>query len=141
MTIMTFTESELAYLESQPIGRLATIQKDGSPQVSPIGFSYNAELDCIDIGGFNMSRSAKYRNVARSGRVSLVVDDLASRDPWRVRCLEIRGDAEAVPDPGTPTPGHDRSLIRIRPRRIISFGIEDTDQAPHEMTSHNRDVA
>ena len=94
------TQSELAYLESQPIGRLATIQKDGSPQVSPIGFRYNAELDCIDIGGFNMSRSAKYRNVARNGRVSLVVDDLASRDPWRVRCLEIHGEAEAVPDPG-----------------------------------------
>jgi pyridoxamine 5'-phosphate oxidase family protein len=140
MTPMTFTDAEVTYLESQPLGRLATVQADGSPQVSPVGFSYNAELGTLEIGGFNMSRSQKYRNAARDGRVALVVDDLVSRQPWRVRCLEIRGVAEAIPDPGTPAPGHDSSIIRIRPRRVISFGIEDPDQEPHRMTSHNRDV-
>ena len=46
-----------------------------------------------------MTRSRKYRNVADNGlRVAFVVDDLRSRDPWRVRCLEIRGTAEVVPD-------------------------------------------
>ncbi len=138
---MTFTEAEMAYLESQPLGRLATVQADGSPQVSPVGFSYDKASDTIDIAGFNMSRSQKYRNVERNGRAALVVDDLVSRQPWRVRCLEIRGTAEAVPDPGgQPTPGHDASRIRIRPRRIISFGVEDPDQEPHAMTSNNRDV-
>ena len=128
---MTFTEAELAYLDSQPLGRLATVNRDGSPQVSPIGFSYNEEFGTIDIGGFNMSRSAKYRNAAAHEAVAIVVDDLASRDPWRVRCLEIRGVAEVVPDPGgDPQPGRDSALIRIHPRRIISFGVEDQDQEP-----------
>jgi pyridoxamine 5'-phosphate oxidase family protein len=137
---MTFSAAELAYLESQPIGRLATVNRDGAPQVSPVGFSHNAELDTIDIGGFNMSRSQKYRNAAAHEAVAIVVDDLASRDPWRVRCLEIRGVAEVVPDPGDPQPGRDSSLIRIHPRRIISFGIEHPDQEPHLMTSSNRDI-
>jgi pyridoxamine 5'-phosphate oxidase family protein len=140
MTTMTFTASELSYLGSQPIGRLATVRQDGSPQVSPVGFNYNEEFGTIDIGGFNMSNSRKYHNVMHNDRVAFVVDDVASKQPWRVRCLEIRGTAEVVPDPGTPTPGHDSSLIRIRPRRIISFGIEHPDQEPHLMTSSNRDV-
>jgi pyridoxamine 5'-phosphate oxidase family protein len=137
---MTFTDAELAYLGSQPLGRLATIRPDRTPQVSPVGFSFNKETGTIDIGGFNMSRSQKYRNVGQHERVAFVVDDLVSRDPWRVRCLEIRGIAAAVPDPGDPQPGQDSSLIRIRPRRIISFGIEHPDQEPHEMTTSNRDV-
>jgi pyridoxamine 5'-phosphate oxidase family protein len=137
---MTFTEAELAYLDSQPIGRLATVRSDGSPQVSPVGFSYNAEFGTIDIGGFNMSRSQKYKNAAAHEAVAIVIDDLVSRDPWRVRCLEIRGRAEVVPDPGDPQPGRDSSLIRIHPRRIISFGVEHPDQEPHAMTSNNRDV-
>jgi pyridoxamine 5'-phosphate oxidase family protein len=136
-----FSPAELAYLEDQTLGRLATINQDGAPQVSPVGFSHNEGLDTIDISGFNMSRSAKYRNVAHNDRVAFVIDDLASTDPWRVRCLEIRGVAEAIADPGEPKPGQDKSLIRIHPKRIISFGIEHPDQAPHEMTTSNRDVA
>jgi pyridoxamine 5'-phosphate oxidase family protein len=38
---MTFSGPELAYLGTQRLGRLATVQSDGSPQVSPVGFSYN----------------------------------------------------------------------------------------------------
>ena len=41
-----------------------------------------------------MSKSQKFRNVARNPKVAFVVDDITSRDPWRVRCLEIRGTAE-----------------------------------------------
>lgn len=128
---MTFHDFELQYLASQPLGRLATVQPDGTLQVSPVGFGYNAELGTIDIGGYRMTRSRKYRNVAENGRVAFVVDDLRSRDPWRVRCLEIRGTAEVVPD---------RELIRIHPQRVISFGIEDPDSEPHAMTVHARDV-
>jgi pyridoxamine 5'-phosphate oxidase family protein len=137
---MTFSDPELAYLGTQRLGRLSTLKADGAPQVSPVGFRYNEELSTIDIGGFSMSTSQKYRNVKSDGRVAFVVDDVASIDPWRVRCLEIRGVAEAVPDPSDPTPGRDGSIIRIRPGRIISFGIDQSDQAPHELTPNNRDV-
>jgi pyridoxamine 5'-phosphate oxidase family protein len=56
-----------------------------------------------------------WRDVARSGRAAVVIDDLASVDPWRPRAIEVRGRAEALPAPG--------ALIRIHPERIVSWGI------------------
>lgn len=134
-----FTDPELDYLASQRLGRLATVQPDGTLQVSPVGYRYNAELATIDIGGFAMSASRKFRNVAADNRVAFVIDDVVSTSPWRVRCLEIRGSADAVQDPDV-APGQDDSVIRIRPRRIISFGIDEPDQEPHLLTANNRDV-
>jgi pyridoxamine 5'-phosphate oxidase family protein len=137
---MTFTSGELEYLASQRLGRLATAKPDGTLQVSPVGFRYNPDGGTIDIGGYHMSSSRKFRNVADNGRVAFVVDDVASVQPWRVRCLEIRGRGEAIEVPGA-TAGADGSIIRIHPERIISFGIEDLDTEPHLLTPHNRDVA
>jgi pyridoxamine 5'-phosphate oxidase family protein len=136
-TFMSFTSVELAYLASQRLGRLATVQPNGTLQVSPVGFHYNSGTGTIDIGGFNMASSRKFRNVADNGRVAFVVDDIASVEPWRVRCLEIRGDAEAV---AAPADGSSGPIIRIHPSRIISFGIDDLDHAPHELVPNNRDV-
>jgi pyridoxamine 5'-phosphate oxidase family protein len=135
---MTFTPAELEYLAGQPLGRLATAQPDGTLQVNPVGFRYNAETGTIDIGGFGMSRSRKFRNVADNGRVAFVVDDVPSTDPWRVRCLDVRGVGEAVAAPAG-APG-DAAIIRVHPRRIIGFGIEDPDVAPHEMVPNARTV-
>ena len=131
---MSFTAAELAYLATQRLGRLATAQPDGTLQVSPVGFRYNSSLGTIDIGGWRMEASRKYRNVADNGRVAFVVDDLPSVHPWRVRCLEIRGVAEAVQPPGGD------AVIRIHPRRIISFGIDDPDSEPHALVPSKRDV-
>ena len=138
---MNFTEQETEYLASQRLARLATVQADGTPQVSPVGFSYRPELGVIDIGGFDMSRSQKFRNVLHEPRVALVVDDIVSLEPWRVRCLEIRGVAEALVDPAGPTPGHDGSIIRVHPRRVISFGIDQADVAPHLLVPNKRNVS
>ncbi|MFE3289260.1 PPOX class F420-dependent oxidoreductase [Rhodococcus sp. NPDC059234] len=80
---MAFTDAELHYLAGQPLGRLATAQPDGTLQVSPVGFRYNARTDTIDIAGRNTAASRKFRNVADNGRVAVVVDDLASVNPWR----------------------------------------------------------
>lgn len=112
----TFTRNEIEYLESTVLGRLATVGRDGTPHVAPLGFSYNAELDTIDVGGFNMERSKKFRDVRRSGRAAIVVDDLASTEPWRPRGIEVRGSAEALEDP--------RPLIRIHPERIVAWGLD-----------------
>lgn len=88
---MVFAPSEIAYLTGQRLGRLATVQEDGTLQVSPVGFSYNADAETIDIRGYNLARSQKYRNIGHNGRAAFVVDDVPSVDPWRVRCVEIRG--------------------------------------------------
>ena len=53
---MPLTGSEIEYLETQQLGRLATIQPDGSPQVKPVGFRYNAELGTIDVVGAGPTR-------------------------------------------------------------------------------------
>ena len=137
---MSFTDAELAYLGTQRLGRLATAQPDGTLQVSPVGFSYNGSTGTIDIGGFNMAASRKFRNVADNGRVAFVVDDIASVDPWRVRCLEIRGQAEAITAPADSAARTAGAIIRIHPRRIISFGIDGPDREPHELVASNRDV-
>jgi pyridoxamine 5'-phosphate oxidase family protein len=139
-----FSDAELEYLATAELARLATVRADGSPQVSPVGFAYHAEHRAIDIGGFGMSRSQKFHNVRANNRVALVIDDIVSRDPWRVRCLEIRGRAEAITDPTDSgidnSHGLDHAIIRVHPDRIISFGVDRTDQDPEDMTAHNRDV-
>ncbi len=119
-----FTDVERSYLASQRLGRLATVAPDGSPQNSPVGFRYNQVAGTIDIHGYNLGASRKFRNVAATGAVSLVVDDIASLDPWRVRGLEIRGNAAAVSDEDPPAAHLSREVIRIRPRRIISWGLD-----------------
>ena len=114
-----FTEAELEYLHSQKLGRLATVNQRGEPQVAVVGFSYNPELDTIDIIGHDMANSQKYRNIARNGLVSLLVDDVLP--PWKPGSLEIRGLAQAVPDGQTRNPDLSPAMIRIIPRRIIGW--------------------
>lgn len=123
---MTFTTAELSYLESQPLGRLATVAPDGTVQNSPVGVFVNAELGTIDIGGHRLGATKKFRNI-RSGsdKVAVVVDDLVSTAPWTVRCLEIRGHAEALTDQPPPRPGFSREVIRVHPDVVFSYGIED----------------
>ena len=130
---MVFNETELAYLTSQRLGRLATTQPNGTLQVSPVGFTYNNATSTIDISGFNLEKSRKFRNIADNGRAAFVVDDLVSVQPWRVRCIEIRGVAEALTTPNGP-------LIRLHPRRIISFGIDEPDVEAHSLRTNSRDV-
>jgi len=112
------------YLSSQRLGRLATVDANGAPQNNPVGFRYNAELGTIDVGGRNMGASRKFRNLATNPKVAFVVDDIASVQPWRVRCVEIRGHAEALRDQGPYMAGMSAELIRIYPDRVISFGLE-----------------
>jgi pyridoxamine 5'-phosphate oxidase family protein len=140
---MTFKSHELDFLRQAELGRLATIQPNGTPQNSPVGFSYNESLGTIDIAGYRMSKSQKFRNIARNDKVAFVVDDITSRDPWRVRCLEIRGiaeQAEIPPSHGAAGDELDTAIIRVTPRRIISFGIDDQVSEPHQLQADRRDV-
>ncbi|WP_063128301.1 PPOX class F420-dependent oxidoreductase [Nocardia fusca] len=119
----TLTRDHIDYLAGQRLGRLATVAPDGAPQNNPVGFRYNPELGTIDIAGWNMGRSRKFRNLARNNRVAFVVDDIASVQPWRVRCLEIRGTAEALTETVTYIGPEESELIRIHPERVIAFGL------------------
>jgi pyridoxamine 5'-phosphate oxidase family protein len=94
-----FTQAELRYLGERRLARLATVSKDGTPHVTPVGFSHNPDHDSIDIGGFELEQTKKYRDIQRTGRAAVVIDDNPSVDPWRVRGIEIRGPAEALVRP------------------------------------------
>jgi pyridoxamine 5'-phosphate oxidase family protein len=140
---MTFKPYEIEFLRGTALGRLATVQPNGTLQNSPVGFTFNETLGTIDIFGFHMSKSQKYRNVAGNPTVAFVVDDIVSTDPWRVRCLEIRGTAEqadAPPSLGAAGDELDKAIIRVTPRRIISFGIDTPDVDPHLLEMDARDV-
>jgi pyridoxamine 5'-phosphate oxidase family protein len=119
-----FTDSELAYLAGQRLGRLATIGPSGAPQNNPVGFSVNAELATIDIFGFNLAKSKKFRNLKGNPNVAFVVDDLASVDPWVVRGVEVRGTAEALDGVKPPIAHMSSQVIRVHPKRIISWGVD-----------------
>ena len=127
---MTFKSHELDFLRRAELGRLATIRPDGRPQNSPVGFTYNEALGTIDIAGYRMSKSQKFRNIARNDNVAFVIDDITSRDPWRVRCLEIRGTAEALVDQQTPGAHLSSQIIRVHPDRIISWGLDSRRPVP-----------
>ena len=120
---MVFTDAEVEYLGSQRLGRLATLRPDGTLQNSPVGFAVNAEAGVIEIRGRDLGNSRKFHNVAANGQVALVVDDIASTDPWVVRCVEVRGVADALSGQAQPDSYVSGEVIRMRPRRIISWGL------------------
>jgi pyridoxamine 5'-phosphate oxidase family protein len=123
-----FTDSELDYLASQRLGRIATVGPDGQPHVVPTSFRYNAEHDAIDVGGMRMSQTKKLRDVQRTGRASIVVDDVLP--PWQPRMIEIRGNAEVVPTGGKAFGDRfEDTIVRIRPTRIVAFGVDADEPA------------
>ncbi|MBB2769974.1 MULTISPECIES: pyridoxamine 5'-phosphate oxidase family protein [Mycolicibacterium] len=38
---MSFTDEELAYMASQPLARIATVDDEGQPDVVPVGFEFD----------------------------------------------------------------------------------------------------
>jgi pyridoxamine 5'-phosphate oxidase family protein len=116
-TTAVFTEAEVDYLNSQPLGRVATVGRDGKPHVTPVGVFYEPETEAIVIGGVDMAASKKFRDARRQPEVAVV------------------GGAHPPPDPRAPHRGEEvgerlgagfrfsPAWIRIRPRRILSWGI------------------
>ena len=113
MTYLTPAETE--FLESQPLGRLATVGTAGDPHVVPVTFAVDEVEGTIDVVGHDLTSSKKWADLSRNPAVAIVVDDVLP--PWQPRGIELRGNAEL----DTTAP-----VIRIRPTRVIAWGI-DTD--------------
>jgi pyridoxamine 5'-phosphate oxidase family protein len=130
----TFTAAEIEYLRSRPLARLATVGADGRPRVKPVGFLLDPETDELVVGGYagsGMATSRKFRDVLATGFVALVVDDVATTDPWTPRGVEVRGQAEARIAGGAEVGKRlgasfdfDPAWILVRPTRIVSWGID-----------------
>jgi pyridoxamine 5'-phosphate oxidase family protein len=117
---MAFTEDEVAYLTSQPLGRIATVGDDDQPDVVPVGFEFDGTY--LWVGGRAPERTRKFLNVqAGHAKVALVVDDLVSTDPWTPRFLRVYGTAERMERPGRFGPG---TYLRITPEISWSWNLE-----------------
>lgn len=121
---LAFTAAEVDYLQSQHLGRLATVDPSGAPRNNPVGFVVHRTTGQLVIGGLSMGTSRKFRNVLANPNVAFVVDDLASIEPWAPRGIEVRGRGEALVDVDPPMAGFSREVIRITPTWIGTWGLQ-----------------
>lgn len=114
-----FSDEELTYLADQRLARIATVDSSGQPTVDVVGFAFDG--DRFVVGGRDLPATRKHRNVvAGNTKVSLIVDDLRSVDPWRPRGIRVFGTARAVTRDGMF--GHG-DYLEIVPSITWSWGV------------------
>jgi pyridoxamine 5'-phosphate oxidase family protein len=125
-----FSQKEMEYLKSQRLARIATATVSTTegiqPDVVPVGFDFDG--DYFYVGGMNLLKSAKYKNVLKNNKVALVIDDLKSIDPWDPRGMRVYGIADIVTRQGGYMENTDHPnphYIRITPKKKWSWGIEE----------------
>jgi pyridoxamine 5'-phosphate oxidase family protein len=128
-----FSEKEVEYLKSQYLARISTVSsEDLQPDVSPVGFDFDGEY--FYIGGINLSKTRKYKNVLKNKKVALVIDDLETVNPWAPRAIRIYGTADIVTRQGgymdrahssSSSSSSPPSYIRIRPLQKWSWGVDE----------------
>jgi pyridoxamine 5'-phosphate oxidase family protein len=112
----SFTDAEREYLAGQQLARLATASPEGTPDVSAVRFFLDG--DTIISRGLDLTKTVRYRHLLVNPLATLVVDDLASLDPWKPRGVKVRGPAVIEDNDGKPR-------IRISPETIWSWGINE----------------
>jgi pyridoxamine 5'-phosphate oxidase family protein len=120
---MSFTDEEIAYLRSQPLARVATLSADGQPDVVPLAFEFDGTFFWVGGSGLSVVHTRKFRNVqAGNQKVSLVIDDLVSLDPFIARGVRIYGHADPpITRVGLVGPG---IYMRITPTISWSWNME-----------------
>src|SRR5260221_10028168 len=85
-----FSQQEQAYLQTQLLARLATIEPDGQPDVDVAGFEFDGAR--FYIGGHQLETTRKYKNiVAGKRKVALIIDDLQTRGPLAPQAIKNHG--------------------------------------------------
>lgn len=140
MDVMAFTDDEVAYLLSQPLGRLATLGPDEQPDVVPVAVEWDGAFLWVG-GGATVRGTRKFRNLASgNAKVALVVDDLVSLDPFVARGVRVYGEAEQPFERvGMSGPG---TYMRITPTVSWSWNLEGEpvgeDWYPTRRATHER---
>lgn len=134
-----FTEAELEKLRAGRLGRLATVGPDGQPHVVPLTYTFNEAEDAVDVGGFGFGSSKKWRDARRDPRVTFLLDEFGGGTGYGI---ELRCRAEAH-DTGGETinprfPGFDPQFLRLRPHRIVTWGVEVS--SAEDTSARGRDV-
>ena len=128
-----FTEKEKEYIKSQRLARIATSSSvspsdiaNCQPDVAPVGFDFDGEY--FYVGGMNILKSTKYKNILKNNKVALVIDDLKTINPWDPRGIRIYGIADTVERQGgyMSNTDHPQSrYIRIKPTKKWGWGIDE----------------
>jgi len=111
-----FTDSELDYLNNQPLMRFASASPQGRPDIAAVAFVVDG--DDIVTSGFDIRKTVRYRNIGKNPRASVVIDDLASTEPWAPRGIKVYGSVVIEDDSAG-------QRFRITPEVIWSWGIND----------------
>jgi PPOX class probable F420-dependent enzyme len=93
----------LEFLAENHWGVLATIKRDGRPQLSNVGYAYDPEAGVVRVSV--TADRAKTRNLAADPRVTLHV---ASKDFWT--WIAVEGTAELTPVAADP---HDATVEEL----------------------------
>jgi pyridoxamine 5'-phosphate oxidase family protein len=117
------SKAEVEYLKTQRLARIATASLKGVPEVSPVGFEFDGKYFWVGSHSQDIfPRTRRYRNITGGNpRVSVVLDDLASVDPWRPRGIKVNGTAEVMEHKGIFGDGR---YFRISPVVSVSWGID-----------------
>ena len=96
-----FTEKEIEYIKSQRLARIATSSSvspsdiaNCQPDVAPVGFDFDGEY--FYVGGMDILKSTKYKNILKNNKVALVIDDLKTINPCDPRGIRIYGIADTI---------------------------------------------
>ncbi len=124
-----FTADEIEYLESNTLGRLATVGPDGQPHVIPLSYRFNQDEDTIDLGGIAFGEGKKWRDAVNHPLVTFLVDDADSEG---ARAVEVRGAAELHEEGGDSInprfPNFAPEWLRLRPTHIVSWGVDGSGE-------------
>jgi PPOX class probable F420-dependent enzyme len=120
-------------LKKPAFAHLATIMKDGSPQVTPVWCDYDGTHVRVN----SAKERLKDKNMRRDKRVALSIQD--PENPYRY--IAIRGTVEQITQDGADAhidalakkylgkerypfraPGEVRVIYRIRPDRVATYG-------------------
>lgn len=117
----------LAFVASQRWGVLATVRRDGRPQLSNVGYAWDDGLIRVSV----TAGRAKTRNLQRDPRITLHV---ASRDFWT--WVAVEGTAELTPVAADPDDATVEELITYY--RGVSGEHDDWDAYRAAMVAEGR---
>jgi PPOX class probable F420-dependent enzyme len=129
---MKLTDQQKKFLLDKNFVHLATLMKDGSPQVTPVWVDFDGTHVLVN----SEQKRVKVRNMKRDPRVALAVFDMAN--PYSF--MEIRGRVVGVTTEGAADhidkmakkymgqdkyplnqPGDVRVIIKIEPEKISGY--------------------
>jgi PPOX class probable F420-dependent enzyme len=115
---ITLTETEILFINTQRVARLATADLDGHPHIVPVCYAYDGTYFYIPLDEkpkrVDESKLRRVRNILARHEASLLIDQYD--DDWsRLGYVLVHGQAELIqPD----DPRHAQALVLLRERYV-----------------------